>query len=138
MPARVDERFALHPLSKDEATTCESLLGVDTARLTVSPNHHINHFQDLMGFRYDCEPFAGAGVLPLVRTMFHGHTLVECQDKEETILRLMNQPAENRKIMREFMERVERECVPADLDCIPENSSAATSEGTIHAQVNLR
>jgi hypothetical protein len=131
---RVAEVFALHPLTKDERTTCESMLQHEGAHITLAPNHHINHFQDLMGFRFDCEPFLGAGALPLVRTMFHGHTLVECQAKEDTILRLMNQTQENKQKMLEFLQQIDRDCVPADLDCIPENASATTSAGTFQAQ----
>jgi len=66
--------------------------------------------------------------------MFHGHTLVECQADEDMIMRLMSQPEENRKIMLNFLRGVEQECVPATLDCIPENASSATPQGTIEAQ----
>jgi len=66
--------------------------------------------------------------------MFHGHTLVECQADEELIMRLMSQPEENKKLMLRFLKEVESECVPATLDCIPENSSSSTDQGTIEAQ----
>ena len=134
MHPRIDEAFSLHPLTRDEETTCESMLQHENSKLTIAPNHHINRFQDLMGFRFDCEPFLPGSALPLVRTMFHGHMLVECQEREETILRLMNQPGENRRIMAELLATLDRECVPADLDCIPENSSAMTSQGAVMAQ----
>jgi hypothetical protein len=65
--------------------------------------------------------------------MFHGHTLVECQVDEALIMRLMSQQSENKERMLDFMRRVESECVPASLDCVPENASAVTQHGTIQA-----
>jgi hypothetical protein len=67
--------------------------------------------------------------------MFHGHTLVECQQADEAlIMRLMSEPAENRARMLEFLGRVEAECVPASLDCVPENASAVTQHGVVQAR----
>jgi hypothetical protein len=50
------------------------------------------------------------------------------------IMRLMSEPQENRERMRSFLERVETECVPASLDCVPENASAVTQHGTVQAK----
>jgi len=77
-------------------------------------------------FRFDCAASSPGSCLPVVRNMFFGHTLVECSDREDAILRLMSQPAENRVKMQGFLERVERECVPARLDSAPENASIDT------------
>ena len=67
--------------------------------------------------------------------MFHGHTLVECQQADEAlIMRLMSEPAENRARMLEFLRGVEAECVPASLDCVPENASAMTQHGVVQAR----
>jgi hypothetical protein len=65
--------------------------------------------------------------------MFHGHTLVECQADEGRIMQLMSEGQENRARMLEFLRGVEAECVPASLDCVPENASAATQHGTVQA-----
>jgi hypothetical protein len=66
--------------------------------------------------------------------MFHGHTLVECQGADEAlIMRLMSEPVENKARMLDFMRRVEDECVPATLDCVPENASSVTTHGTVQA-----
>ena len=66
--------------------------------------------------------------------MFHGHTLVECQQADEAlILRLMSEPEKNREKMLAFLKRVEAECVPASLDCVPENASSVTQHGTVQA-----
>ncbi len=72
--------------------------------------------------------------MPVVRTMFHGHTLVECQADEGMIMRLMSEPGENKRRMLEFLAGVERGCVPASLDCVPENASAVTQHGVVQAQ----
>jgi len=78
--------------------------------------------------------FATGNRLPVVRTMFHGHTLVECHEADEAlIMRLMSEPVENHERMRAFLEKVERECVPATLDCVPENASSITQHGTVQA-----
>ena len=66
--------------------------------------------------------------------MFHGHTLVECQADEATIMRLMSEPEENRRRMLDFLAGVERGCVPASLDCVPENASAVTQHGVVQAR----
>lgn len=71
----------------------------------------------------------------MVRTMFHGHTLVECQQASEAlIMRLMSEPTENRQRMLEFLSGVEKDCVPASLDCVPENASAITQHGVVQAR----
>ena len=66
--------------------------------------------------------------------MFHGHTLVECQANEALIMRLMSEPEQNREKMLAFLKAVEEECVPATLDCVPENASSVTVHGTVEAQ----
>ena len=63
--------------------------------------------------------------------MFYGHTLVECLDGEEVILKMMSDPKKNREVMRNFMERVEKECSPALLDCAPDNSDALTGDSLV-------
>ena len=125
----------MHPLSQDERVTCESMLAQEpSSKVLTMPTHHINEHGDLMGFRYACNAYATGNCLPVVRTMFHGHTLVECPEASEgLIMRLMSEPVENRGRMLEFLRRVEDECVPASLDCVPENASAVTQHGTIQA-----
>ena len=74
---RLHEGFRLHPLSSDERTTCQSMLHHESSSVLVMPTHHINGLGDMMGFRFTCNAFAPGNVLPIVRTMFHGHTLVK-------------------------------------------------------------
>ncbi len=66
--------------------------------------------------------------------MFHGHTLVECQADEALIMRLMSEPSENKEKMMAFLTKVDNECVPASLDCSPENASAVTQHGTVQVK----
>ena len=131
--ARLHDQFALHPLTPDERATCESMLQHESARVLVMPTHHINELGDMMGFRFTCNAHAPANVLPLVRTMFHGHTLVECQLSTEQILELMSQPARNRQRMLEFLQAVQADCVPASLECVPDNCSSHTELGLLQA-----
>ena len=66
--------------------------------------------------------------------MFHGHTLVECHGADEAlIMRLMSEPEQNRERMLGFLKGVEAGCVPASLDCVPENASSVTQHGTVQA-----
>jgi hypothetical protein len=133
--ARMSLRYAMHPVTQDERVTCQSMLAQDqSSRLLVMPTHHINDMGDMMGFRFSCNLYSTGNILPLVRTMFHGHTLVECgQATEAQIMQLMSQPERNRERMQALMRRIEAECVPATLDCVPENASAVTQHGTIQA-----
>lgn len=132
---RLLEQFAMHPLTNDERITSQSmLLAESSSRILVMPTHHINEMGDMMGFRFTCNAFAGGHGLPVVRTMFHGHTLVECgQADEGLIMRLMSEPARNRERMRAFLCAVEEACTPASLECVPENASSLTQHGTLEA-----
>jgi hypothetical protein len=132
--AGLNEAFALHPLTPDERNTCQSMLQHESARMLVMPTHHINELGDMMGFRYTVGAHALANVLPLVRTMFHGHTLVECQTGTEQILAMMSNPRLNRERMLAFLRGVRADCVPATLDCVPENHSSHTERGVLQAQ----
>ena len=132
---RLLEPFAMHALTHDERVTCESMLAQEpSSRVLVMPTHHINDLGDMMGFRFSCNRYATGNCLPVVRTMFHGHTLVECQADEALILRLMSEPQENRERMLGFLRKVEAESVPASLECVPENASTVTQHGTVQAK----
>lgn len=132
---RLMEQFAMHPLTNDERITSFSILASEpSSRLLVMPTHHINEMGDMMGFRYTCNAHVPGGCLPVVRTMFHGHSLVECQLADEAlIMQLMSEPGQNQERMRSFLSGVEETCVPASLDCAPENASALTDRGTAEA-----
>ena len=128
----VRRAFALHPLTPDEEATCGSMVGRERgARLTLMPTHHVGEFGDLTGFRFDCGAQASGGCLPVSRRMFFGHTLAECEDGEGAILRMMSEPERNREVMRGFLSRVEAECQPGELDCIPDNSDTLTGRGLL-------
>jgi len=87
-----------------------------------------------MGFKFTCNAYAAGNHLPVVRTMFHGHTMVASMADEAMIMRLMASPEQNRALMLEFLREVERDCVPASLDCVPESASSVTRHhGTLEA-----
>ena len=130
----LNEAFALHALTPDERNTCQSMLQHESAQVLVMPTHHINELGDMMGFRFTIGAHAPANVLPLVRTMFHGHTLVECQAGTERILAMMSNPRQNRERMLAFLKGVRADCVAATLDCVPENHSSHTERGVLQAQ----
>jgi hypothetical protein len=130
---RLLEQYAMHALTSDERVTSQSMLQDASSRVLVMPTHHINELGDMMGFRFTCNAYATGNHLPVVRTMFHGHTLVECQADEALIMRLMSEPDKNRQAMQEFLAGVEADCVPASLECVPENASSLTPHGTLEA-----
>ena len=124
---RLVDAFALHKLTDEQDTTFQSILTHERTRVVVSPNHHINEFRDTMGFRFDCDPSLAGTMLPLVRTMFHGHTLVECREQEDTILRLMSSTAANKDRMRQFLEQVLPE---------PARAARAARDRNVHISVS--
>lgn len=131
---RLRRTFALYPLTTDETTTCKAILDQDQkASLLIMPTHHISPQGDMMGFRYECPAHSMGDVLPIVRTMFFGHTAVECLDDDTTIMRLMADPEGNKKRMKTFLSRIQDNTMLADLDCIPDNATALTSTGIIQA-----
>ncbi len=127
--------YALHALTPDEEATGRSLSSRDASgKLTFMPTHHFTEYGDLTGFKFECAGSASGACLPVSRRMFYGHTMVECLDGEKEILRLMSRPEENRREMQAFLEETERSCVPALLDCIPDNSDAITGYGRLQAR----
>ena len=131
---RIRTGFTLHPITSDEATTCRAILDQEqTATLLIMPTHHISLQGDMMGFKYECSAHCTGDVLPIVRTMFFGHTAVECLDDDASIMRLMSDPEGNRERMKAFMARLKQDEAPADLDCIPDNATALTSTGILQA-----
>ena len=130
--ARLRTTYALYPVTSDEATTCKAILEQDTrATLLIMPTHHISIQGDMMGFKYECPAHSTGDVLPIVRTMFFGHTAVECLDEDACIMRLMSDPEGNRAKMKAFMQRVGGVGPPADLECIPDNATSLTSNGVL-------
>lgn len=129
----IDERFCLFPLTADEKTTCESITQVPGSAITVMPTHHINELGDFMGFRYETDSYVLANTLPIVRTMFHGTTMVQCDIPEKQILELMMDNERVLAIMKEFLYETEQACIPATLDCIPENAGSITNAGVVQA-----
>jgi hypothetical protein len=139
MSDRVVRDYALHRLTADEEATCGSMVERErSARLVLMPTHHVDEFGDLTGFRFDCAGDAAGSCLPISRRMFFGHTLAECADGEDAILRLMSDPAANRAAMRGFLAGVERDCRGALLDCIPDNSDALSGRGGLLQGMDLR
>ena len=131
---RLREDFGLYPMTNDEAVTCRAILEQEpSASMLLMPTHHISHSGDMMGFKYECSDRCSGGALPVVRNMFFGHTAVECLDDDAAIMRLMSKPEENRLKMAAFMERLRREHRPPELDCIPDNATAISSNAILQA-----
>ena len=131
---RLRTDYCLSPVTNDEAITCRAILDQEeSSTLLVMPTHHISSQGDMMGFKYECPAHKTGDVLPIVRTMFFGHTTVECLEDDASIMRLMSDPEGNRARMLTFLKRLEEDCIPADLDCIPDNATALTSTGLLQA-----
>jgi hypothetical protein len=131
---RIHLTYALYPITSDEETTCKAILEQEPgAKLLIMPTHHISLQGDLMGFKYQCPAQRTGDVLPVVRTMFFGHTAVECLDDDAAIMRLMADPASNRERMKSFLQRLSDNEMPAELDCIPDNATSLTNRGLLQA-----
>ena len=79
----IDQRFALHSLSRDETETAGVLIngvnGPEPRRLMrMLPTHHINAMGELSGYRFSSAPGDSCSALPFNRTMFHGTSTVQC------------------------------------------------------------
>ena len=125
----IDERFCLFPLTPEERTTCESIVKVPGSSLLVMPTHHISEIGDFMGFRYTCDAFNAGNTLPIVRNMFHGTTMVQCNVPESKILELMSNPKATQDAMRDFLKDLDENCIPATLDCMPEVMESVSETG---------
>ena len=132
------DSFGLHSLSDDELATAGSMAERDrSARVLMMPTHHFGEYGDLTGFRFDCSGAAAGSCLPVSRRTFFGHTMAECLDGEQEILRVMSQPERNKEILQAFLGRVEESCAPALLDCVPDNSDAITGHGVLQVKQKI-
>ena len=120
----LSQQYALHPLIPEETQTCHSLLQhpLHQSRLTLMPTHHITPYGDLAGFQFSCAASASAQCLPISRTMFYGHTMVECHENEEAIWHLILNQRNNTERMKRFLETIESRSNPAVLSYSPEYS----------------
>ena len=81
--SRVDRRFALHDMSRDEIETANALIngvnGPDPRRLIrMSPAHNIDPMGEFSGYRFSAAAVDSCSALPINRTMFHGTSAVKC------------------------------------------------------------
>lgn len=131
---RLSTKFALYPMTADEEATSKAILDQEgSAGMLMMPTHHVSQHGDLMGFRYECGAAQPASALPIVRSMFFGHTAVECLDDDGEIMRLMADCEGNRRMMRDFLHKIAEEDNPPDLDCIPDNATVLTHAGLMQA-----
>ena len=124
MQQNVCFEHTLHPVKEKEEQTCRSLVAnAPSAVLTLMPTHHLDSFGDLGGFHFTCSQDTPGSAIPISRRMFFGHTVVECYENEEAILRMMLADSRNRSLMREFLQEVQEQCVPAMLEHSPDASA---------------
>ena len=124
-PPKIKKEYVMRPLSTDEETTCESIMkDVEGGCMIIMPTHHISRYGDLCGFEFQCEYKTPANFLPISRRTFFGHTIVECDEHEETIWKLIINHQRNGEKMGQFLERIKSECTAATLGCIPDAHQA--------------
>ena len=122
MTQRLHKKFCLHPLLDNEEQTCQSILEkAKDSNIVIMPNHHVTDYGDLAGFYFRCDKKTKMIHVPVSRRMFFGHTVVECNAAEDKIWELIINKEKNRERMKEFLQTVKDECIPARLNCIPEN-----------------
>jgi hypothetical protein len=89
---KIDQRFALFPMSRDEVDTAGVLInGVDGPEprrlMRMLPTHHINAMGELSGYRFSSAPTDSCSALPLNRTMFHGTSAVQCMASTRSLMK---------------------------------------------------
>jgi hypothetical protein len=68
-----------------------------TATILLMPTHQISATGHMTGFRYQCGASQPGNSLPVVRNMFFGHTAVECQVDDATIMSILADQAGAKK-----------------------------------------
>lgn len=128
---QLDTQFALHPLSRDESDTCNTLLkSAKNSDICVLPTHNINVRGEMEGFRFTVPSRSPGETLPITHTMFFGHTATECISDigpvNKQVIELLSDIPRCRQLMRELLEEINSftSSDAATFDCIPENVDA--------------
>jgi hypothetical protein len=145
---RIDTRFALYDLSRDEVDTAKALVNDATSSkmkrcIRMLPTHHINPLGELSGYRFSVCASESCGVLPVNRSMFHGTSAVKCSvllgkdgcgSANVDAVRLLKDIPGCVEKMRTLMQDISAEAASAvddktlaSLDCSPFNTDAVVS-----------
>jgi hypothetical protein len=123
MHPRIYTRYSLHPVTKDEEQTCTMLVkDQEDTEITLMPTHHMTSYGDLTGFHFQCNGSSSGSCIPMARNMFYGHTVVECNESEETICKMILDKTNNKRFMLDFLQSVEKNHNPGLLQHSPENT----------------
>ncbi|KAJ1466007.1 hypothetical protein T484DRAFT_1756997 [Baffinella frigidus] len=145
---RLDTRFSLYDLSRDEVDTATALVNSATSSkmkryIRMLPTHHINSLGELSGYRFSVSAGDSCGALPVNRSMFHGTSAVQCtgslgqegggSTNVEAVRLLKDIPGCVEK-MRTLMHDISDEAAAAvdaktlaSLDCSPFNTDAVVT-----------
>jgi hypothetical protein len=152
---RLDTRFALYDMSRDEVDTAKSLVNGATnskmkRHIRMTPTHHINSLGELSGYRYSVSAGESCGALPVNRSMFHGSSAVQCSNlsgqevcgsTNVDAVRLLKDIPGCVEKMRTLMQEISTEAAAAvdaktlaSLDCSPFNTDAVVSTDSMSLQ----
>ncbi|KAJ1463886.1 hypothetical protein T484DRAFT_1758503, partial [Baffinella frigidus] len=153
---KLDKRFALYDMSRDEVDTARGLLngvnGPEPRRsMRMLPTHHINAMGELSGYRFSAAPNDSCSALPINRTMFHGTSAVQCVASSThgrsgcstngEVTRLTADLDLCVRTMKELMCSISKDAKDAVIskntacfDCSPCNTDAVMSHGSVHAK----
>jgi hypothetical protein len=151
---KLDKRFALYPMSRDEVDTAGALIngvnGVVPRRLMrMLPTHHINAMGELNGYRFSASPTDSCSALPINRTMFHGTSAVQCMSSDKRgststhsdVTRLTADMGSCVANMKALMRDISKDAADAIIsktvacfECSPCNTDAVVSLGFVHSK----
>jgi hypothetical protein len=142
----VDQRFALYPLTINEAETASvlvnsveydgSLPSSSSRLIRMLPTHHIDGKGELSGYRFSTLSTDRGSVLPINHEMFHGTSAVKCSKRgagrvNEDAVRLLADLPLCEETMKKLMTEISREafdalssqnCGVASFECFPVGS----------------
>ena len=136
---KVDTRYALHTLKRDEYSTVQAIANLHNRDLRVAPTHGFNQHGEFCGFRFTLRNDDDAAALPITQKMFHGTSLVQCLpsklhthgiDFHGDALTLLKNVEACRETLLDVLKKLREESVSeASLDCMPVHHEAMSSAG---------
>ena len=121
----LDTRFAHRALTRQENDAAlNSVASSRHTKLTIMPNHALNHEGELEGFVFECAADDPASVLPLTKSSFVTTAIYEClQDNGSSFMQLTTNIGATTAKLKEIMLEIEssdNETEHLKFDCMPD------------------
>jgi hypothetical protein len=135
----LDTRFAHRALTRQENDAAmNSVASSRHTKLTIMPNHALNHEGELEGFVFECAADDPASVLPLTKSSFVTTAIYEClQDNGSSFMQLTINIGATTAKLKEIMLEIEssnHETEHLKFDCMPDSDPSTDSQQTFKDQ----